>query len=93
MSVPRTSAVRPPNEELKPTAPQKFGCTSSHWAPRLNSGALARRTMKRPEREVEVAASVETESRRREVQLLINVAEPDPAYQPFIAYTPAVTLL
>jgi hypothetical protein len=49
--------------------------------------------MKRPERKVEVAASVETESRRREVQLLINVAEPDPAYQPFIACSSAVTLL
>ena len=45
--------------------------------------------MKRLERKVEVAASVETASRRREVQLLINVAEPAPAYQPFIAYTPA----
>jgi hypothetical protein len=45
----------------------------------------AGRTMKRPERKVEFAASVETESPPREVQLLINVAEPDPAYQPFIA--------
>jgi hypothetical protein len=34
--------------------------------------------MKRREGKVEVAASVETESRRREVQLLINVADPDP---------------
>jgi len=40
--------------------------------------------MKRPERKIEVAPSVETESRRREVQLLINIAEPDPQYQPFI---------
>jgi hypothetical protein len=40
--------------------------------------------MKQPERNVEVAPSTETESRRREVQLLINIAEPDPEYQPFI---------
>jgi hypothetical protein len=40
--------------------------------------------MERPERKIEVAPSVETESRRREVQLLINIAEPDPQYQPFI---------
>lgn len=40
--------------------------------------------MKQPERKIEVAPSVETESRRREVQLLINIAEPDPEYQPFI---------
>ncbi len=40
--------------------------------------------MKEQERKIEVAASTETESRRREVQLLINIAEPDPEYQPFI---------
>ena len=40
--------------------------------------------MKQPERKIEVAPSTETESRRREVQLLINIAEPDPEYQPFI---------
>lgn len=40
--------------------------------------------MKRPDPRFEVAPSVETESRRREVQLLINIVEPDPQYQPFI---------
>src|SRR5262245_59081875 len=40
--------------------------------------------MKRHERKVDEAPSVETESRRREVQLLINIAEPDPQYQPFV---------
>ena len=35
-------------------------------------------------REVEPASSIETDARKREVQLLINVAEPDPEYQPFI---------
>ena len=37
-----------------------------------------------PKRTVEVASSIETDARRREVQPLINVAEPDPEYQPFI---------
>lgn len=32
----------------------------------------------------EVAPSVETEARQREVQLLLNVAEPGPKYQAFI---------
>ena len=45
---------------------------------------LARQQMKQPDRTIEVAPSTETESRRREVQLLINIAEPDPEYQPFI---------
>jgi hypothetical protein len=37
-----------------------------------------------PEKKVELASSIETEARKREVQLLINVVEPDPEYQPFI---------
>lgn len=36
------------------------------------------------EKQIELAPSLETESRKREVQLLINIAEPDPEYQPFI---------
>ncbi|HEY1308033.1 MAG TPA: hypothetical protein VGF24_30985 [Vicinamibacterales bacterium] len=36
------------------------------------------------DKKLELAASVETESRKREVQLLINIVEPDPEYQPFI---------
>jgi hypothetical protein len=39
---------------------------------------------KHSERKVEIAPSSETELRRREVQFLINVVEPDPAFQPFI---------
>ena len=35
-------------------------------------------------RKVEVAPTAETELRVREVQLLINVIQPDPAYQPFL---------
>jgi hypothetical protein len=35
-----------------------------------------------PNRKVEVAPIAETELRVREVQLLINVIQPDPAYQP-----------
>jgi hypothetical protein len=35
-------------------------------------------------KKIEIASSVETEARRREIQLLINIAEPDPQYQPFI---------
>jgi hypothetical protein len=38
------------------------------------------RTMK----PIEVALSLETELRQREIQLLINIAEPDPEYQPFV---------
>jgi len=37
-----------------------------------------------PEKKIELAPSIETEARRREVQLLINVVEPDAEYQPFI---------
>lgn len=37
-----------------------------------------------PRKKIEIASSVETEARRREIQLLINIAEPDPQYQPFI---------
>jgi len=36
------------------------------------------------DKKFELAASSETDVRKREVQLLINVAEPDPEYQPFI---------
>ena len=36
------------------------------------------------DRKFELAPSTETEARRREVQLLVNIAEPDPEYQPFI---------
>ncbi len=32
---------------------------------------------------IEVAESEETEKRKREVQLIINIVEPDPEYQPF----------
>jgi hypothetical protein len=35
------------------------------------------------EKKIELSPSTETETRKREVQLLINVAEPDPQYQPF----------
>jgi hypothetical protein len=35
-------------------------------------------------KKIEIASSVETEARRREIQLLINIAEPNPQYQPFI---------
>jgi hypothetical protein len=40
--------------------------------------------MKGPKPEFEVAPTLEIESRRREVRLLINIAEPDPQYQPFV---------
>jgi hypothetical protein len=36
------------------------------------------------EKKVELASSIETEARKREVQLLLNVVEPDPEYQPLI---------
>src|ERR1051326_4450943 len=35
-------------------------------------------------KKIELAPSSETEARQREVQLLINVVEPDPGYQPLI---------
>ena len=40
--------------------------------------------MKMTDKKVELADSSQTEARRREVQLLINIAEPDPEYQPFV---------
>ncbi|MDI9613432.1 MAG: hypothetical protein QM330_10380 [Acidobacteriota bacterium] len=35
-------------------------------------------------KKIKLASSSETEERKREIQLLINIAEPDPQYQPFI---------
>jgi hypothetical protein len=32
----------------------------------------------------ELADQTETDARRREIQLLLNIVEPDPSYQPFI---------
>jgi len=40
--------------------------------------------MTEPHRKVELARSTETDARHREVQLLVNIAEPDPDYQPVI---------
>jgi hypothetical protein len=37
-----------------------------------------------PEKKIELAPSTETEARKREIQLIINVVEPDPEYQPLI---------
>jgi hypothetical protein len=38
----------------------------------------------KPPRKVEVASQSETQLRSREVQILLNIIEPDPAYQPFL---------
>jgi len=35
-------------------------------------------------KKIELADHVETDARQREIQLLINIVEPDPEYQPFI---------
>jgi hypothetical protein len=35
-------------------------------------------------RKIELAPTIETDKRQREVQLLINIAEPDPEYQPVL---------
>lgn len=35
-------------------------------------------------KKIELADQVETKVREREIQLLINIVEPDPQYQPFI---------
>jgi hypothetical protein len=40
--------------------------------------------VKRPDQQFEVAASTETELRRREVQVLISIAEPDPEFRPLL---------
>jgi len=37
-----------------------------------------------PDKKIELAPSIETEGRKREVQLLINLVQPDPDYQPLI---------
>lgn len=39
--------------------------------------------MKRPKK-IEIAPHTETERRAREVQILVNIIEPDPEYQPFL---------
>jgi len=64
---------------------------SSSWADyvQANDEALARELAvfgaeEAGARNSEPRTSIETEARKREVQLLINVAEPDPEYQPFI---------
>jgi len=33
---------------------------------------------------IEIASDTEVKNRKREIQLLINIQEPDPEYQPFI---------
>lgn len=43
-------------------------------------------------RKIEFAATLETEARSREIQLLINVVEPDPEYQP-VGLTDEASLL
>ena len=35
-------------------------------------------------KKIELADQAETQAREREIQLLINIVEPDPQYQPFI---------
>ncbi|HYP75581.1 MAG TPA: hypothetical protein VER12_06500 [Polyangiaceae bacterium] len=42
--------------------------------------------------DIELASSTETTARGREVQLIINIAEPDPEFQPF-ALTDEASLL
>ena len=44
------------------------------------------------EPEFTIAGSEETEARRREVQFVLNIVEPDPAYQPLLV-TDAASLL
>ena len=51
--------------------------------PPLN-GSIVSQTEGMREKKVELASSIETEARKREVQLLLNVVEPDPEYQPLI---------
>jgi hypothetical protein len=45
------------------------------------------------DKKVVLAPSSETEARQREVQLLINIAQPDPKYQPFIVTDEASLLV
>jgi len=40
--------------------------------------------MTRPPRRIEIDDETETKQRAREVQLLINIVEPDPEFQPFL---------
>jgi hypothetical protein len=37
-----------------------------------------------PKSRIEIAPQYETQRREREIQLLINIVEPDPAYQPLL---------
>jgi hypothetical protein len=45
---------------------------------------VSQTAMTSSDKKMELAPSSETEARQREVQLLINIAQPDPEYQPFI---------
>jgi len=45
--------------------------------------ARSRASVKRPKR-IEIAEQTETERRAREAQILVNIIEPDPEYQPFL---------
>ena len=38
----------------------------------------------KPPRKFEIASQSETQRRSREVQILLNIMEPDPTYQPFL---------
>ena len=53
-------------------------------APAAEPQSVSQTTMTMSDEKFELAPSSETEARRREVQLLVNLAEPDPEYQPFV---------
>ena len=67
-------------------SPSSF--TFGQPAPRFPDAAAAERryvdktTMTSSQQKLELESSTETIARGREVQLLINIAEPDPEYQP-----------
>lgn len=49
-----------------------------------SASCFGKRGIGKQKREFEIAAQRETERRRREIQLIVNIVEPDPEYQPFL---------
>jgi hypothetical protein len=64
-------------------APTRLGSCDHVAAARGSLGNVSQ-TDDMPDKKIEPAPSIKTEARKREVQLIINLVEPDPEYQPFI---------
>ena len=70
--------MKPHNIRLHQTPPRR---SRVPWAPLMWNVS---QTDDMPDKKIQLAPSIETEVRKREVQLIINLVEPAPEYQPFI---------